>query len=247
MRTEFELHKHLQRTEKCAVNSEIAYKIKDSKETIIKLCPFRCHSYFCEHCFLIKRTRLRNKIQSVFKNGRWRFLTLTLDRKLYSNEIAIQKMNYFFNLFWKRFKDNNQRFSYFKIVEFTKNGMIHLHILINKYLKINEIRDVWRSITGSFMVWIVDIKNKGMLSLYLSKYLSKSSNKKHNEYFYLNKTRRYSYSQQLDLPKDEPTGFHRTYILFNPDKNQNELIKLFLLYTLGIEFNGKLTLQEGFT
>lgn len=246
MRTQFELHKHLKRTEKCAVNSEIAYKIKDSNETTLKLCPFRCHSYFCEHCNLIKKTRLRNKIQHVFKNGKWRFLTLTLDRKLYTNDIAIQKMNYFFNLFWKRFKDNNQRFSYFKIVEFTKNGMIHLHILINKFIKINEIKSVWKDITGSFIVFVSDIKNKGMLSLYLSKYLSKSSDKKHNEYFYLNKKRRYSYSQQLDLPRDEPTGFHRTYILHNPEKDKTELIKLFLLYTLGIEFNGKFVFDNSF-
>jgi hypothetical protein len=246
MRSEYELHKHLKRTEKCAVSAELGYKIINKNETKIKLCPFRCHSYFCEHCFKIKRARLIKKIKSVFKIGRWRFLTLTLDRKLYTNDEALIKMNYFFALFWKRFKDDNQRFSYFKIHEFTKKGMIHYHVLINRYLKKNEIDDHWKSITGSTFTYICDINSIGLLSWYLAKYLSKSATKEHNEYFYLNKKRRYSYSQQLDLPKDEKTGFHRTYILHNPEKNQIPLLKLFLMYTLGIEFEGKFCFENEF-
>lgn len=247
MRTDFDLNKHKTRIKKCSCSSEYGYKIKNQNNVEIKLLPYRCHSYFCEHCAKIKRIRLRKKIESVFKKGRWRFLTLTLDRKLYSNEEGLIRMNYMFNLFWKRFKDNKMRFSYFKIHEFTKKGMIHYHILINRYLDKELVQKYWKDISGSTIEKIKDIPSKAILGLYLSKYLSKTLNELHNEYFYLFQKRRYSYSQQLELPPDYDTGFKRTYILHNPYIDKSELIILFLLYTFGFQYQGVFKFVDKFT
>jgi hypothetical protein len=62
---------------------------------------------------------------------------------------------------------------YIRILEFQKNGNPHLHILINRYLEIEWIRQAWVAVGGGYMVDIqlVDVHR---VSRYLSKYLTKA-------------------------------------------------------------------------
>lgn len=241
-----DINKHLERVEKCRLTSEFCIKIIDSNNTMIKLCPHRCHSYFCPHCSKVKRMKIKEKINSIFEKSRWRFLTLTLDKNLYSELEALNNINYLFNRFWKMCKDNNYRFDYFKISEFTKNNIIHLHILINKFIPKKLINKFWLKISHSPITHIVDIKSSGLLAAYLVKYLSKVSDFNHNLLFYMNNKRRYSYSNNLLNKTPVTDKYTRTYINYNSLQDNIKLLRQFIYYTYGLVTNKlhKFTLIE---
>lgn len=136
-----------------------------------------------------------------------RFLTLTLDSKLYSSEESLMKISYFFNRFCKELRRRKFKFQFFKIIELTTRGIAHVHCLISCFIPFEIVKEIWYKITGSFVVFIKCIPNKEILSKYLLKYLSKSINTNSNYLFYLLSKRRYSFSQNLFIKVETISEF----------------------------------------
>lgn len=61
---------------------------------------------------------------------------------------------------------------YIRVLEFHKNGNPHFHVLIDRYIALEWIREAWVAVGGGYMVNIkfVDVHR---VSRYLSKYLTK--------------------------------------------------------------------------
>jgi len=160
----------------------------------IKIHPLLCNSPYCETCNNIKRIKLYNKLLQFSKNRQLRFLTLTYKYDdNYKN--ILDKYSKDFNKFITYIRRLNYKFNYFKIIEFTKNKIIHFHLLIDSYVPQQLLSNLWFQITSdSFIVFITRLLNNKQLINYCLKYITKSFNN-NQDLFTAFKIRRFSFSR----------------------------------------------------
>ena len=194
-----DLSRHLSRVARCKKCSKIFAVQRDFNQFDIKEVKLSCDSYFCSDCANKKKHKLIRRVKKSLEYKDLRFLTLTLNQKKYTKDEAYETICHSFNLFIKYLKDNNYKFNYFKVLEFTKTGYPHLHILLDCFIPVALIRKIWYSITKSYIVFITRLKKHNEVIIYILKYLSKASDFENNKLFYLNRLRRYSYSRNFFL------------------------------------------------
>jgi len=142
--------------------------------------PAPCNSWRCPVCGKVKKNKVIDRIhdgqvllkqdESLHPDYRFfRFLTLT---QSVDDPVPIMKA---WNRFRAYFAKKGIKFVYFGVKEFTKKGKRHLHILVNRYLRFEDIKYAWMLATEgySWRVWInrVDIKSGAG---YMTKYMSKT-------------------------------------------------------------------------
>jgi hypothetical protein len=66
-----------------------------------------------------------------------------------------------------------RRVKYIAILEFTKAGVPHLHILIDRFIPWGWIRETWSALGGGTWVNIKRVYDRHRLTKYLAKYLTK--------------------------------------------------------------------------
>jgi hypothetical protein len=126
--------------------------------------------------------RLNNQLKISAK--RYSFLTLTYDHKKYTPETAAMLLpdhiKEFFRLIRKRYK----KVEYFWIVELTKNGYPHIHLIINQFLFWKVVRAIWYQVTGSK---IIDIRSipAGNLAGYVCKYVAKQEKQNQDQFSFI--------------------------------------------------------------
>lgn len=137
--------------------------------------PAWCKSWSCERCSRRKAKKLAARIA---KCDGTRLLTLTmrlspeLDRR-----DRLDSLNCHFRNLMKRLRRHypRARIRYVKVVEWTKNGQPHLHIVLDSpYIPQSYISYLWKDLTGSPIVDIRRIRRKNGSGRYLAKYLTKS-------------------------------------------------------------------------
>lgn len=229
-----DLSRHLARCNSCKETISFAYNQKSTNEFDIKKIYFQCHSYFCEDCARKKRGALLRKMKNLKAGKVLRFLTLTLSTKNHTPEQSIEKISNYVNTFVKLMRYRGFEFQYFKIIEFTKNNIAHVHMLVNCYMPHQCVRLVWQSITGAHKIWIERIKSSKMAINYIFKYMTKAVNSTANYMFYLYKKRRYSYSQNFFLPSFEDIRFILSRVYF---QDVNEISKHVLKFFKNKFFN----------
>lgn len=181
------------RADNCST-SFISSILKSDELIKIKIHPLLCNSPYCDNCNNIKRIKLYNKLKLFSKNRQLRFLTLTY--KFNDNyETILNKYSKDFNKFITYVRRLNYKFNYFKIIEFTKNKIIHFHLLIDSYIPQNLISNLWLQITSdSFIVFITRLLDNKQLINYCLKYITKSFNN-NQDLFTAFKIRRFSFSR----------------------------------------------------
>jgi len=101
-----------------------------------------------------------------------RFLTLTLDPSLIEGESVAYLRGVFnkFRLYLRR--KYGTPVKYIAVLEFHKSGIAHLHLLVDRFIPWDWIRQSWSALGGGQVVFIkyVDVHR---ISRYLSKYLTK--------------------------------------------------------------------------
>lgn len=187
--------RHLNRVKSCSTTFELGYVQKSYTEFHVHPCAYSCNSYFCEHCAQKKRKMLLRKLRAIKNANNLRFLTLTLSASDYDPTTSISKISEFFNTLCKLLRYRKYKFQYFKIIEMTKNNISHLHILIDTYIPAPLISSLWKQITGSYIIKILQVKDKKQVFTYISKYITKTLTSYSNLLFYFYNKRRYSYSK----------------------------------------------------
>lgn len=123
----------------------------------------------------MKARRLRGRIA---KTNPSRFLTLTLrPSPTLSASEQLALANHAWSILWRRLRrlHPNARLGYAKIVELTKQGTPHLHILVESpFLAQRWLSQQWRELTGSYIVDIRKVKSRRALTGYLTAYLTKA-------------------------------------------------------------------------
>jgi hypothetical protein len=148
---------------------------KDPKTGRTVFRRVNCGSWTCSYCGPRKAKLAKFRIRQQAENLDLRFfLTLTLDPSKVKNERDQVK---YVRLVFNRFREYLRRKygqppKFICILEFTKRGTPHLHILLDRYIPHEWISRTWDKLGGGRIVFIkkVTIRN---VSRYLSKYLTK--------------------------------------------------------------------------
>ena len=141
----------------------------------VNVLPARCNRWNCKNCGPRKARRLRARLEQTNPS---RLITLTLrpDPSLTPAEM-LQKANRAWSILWRRYR---RRFGakargYAKIVELTKAGTPHLHIIASvPFIHHRQLSAEWRELTGSYIVDIRVVKKSKGISGYLTSYLTKA-------------------------------------------------------------------------
>jgi len=171
----------------------------------VKFYRMFCNSWNCPTCCKRKANMVRREIIEVSGlNNLYYHLVLTLDgTKIpyeYKNgevndthKYITKIFNHFLTLLRREKRDYVKRstglikhfdysqlekeLKYIWIIEFqkdTKNA--HMHILLNQFLPIEVIRDLWMHVGGGVEMFIERVKTVKGLSIYVTKYISKGLN-----------------------------------------------------------------------
>lgn len=149
---------------------------------LIKVTPAKCKSYSCPICGKKKVMDLVEKLKTVnLKN--YRFFTLTLkNRKTYDDtEKNLKRISDCFNKLNNKIRKlpGYKGLEYFRVTEISKDGLVHIHGIWNKFIKQETLSAMWLAITkDSYRVKLERIKNKRDAVQYLFKYLTKDVAKK---------------------------------------------------------------------
>ena len=136
-----------------------------------------CRSWSCSYCGPRKARQTRRAIQDSAERLDLRyFLTLTIDMKkveFQHKKFAVPHLRLCFN----KFREYLRRQygvppTYISVLEFTKAGVPHLHVLLDRYVPQEWISEVWSSLGGGRIVFIKRVTVQ-KVARYLSKYLTK--------------------------------------------------------------------------
>lgn len=160
-----------------AAQSDVNAKLPAGK--LIKITPAKCKSYSCPICGKKKVLDLVDRLKTVDLK-KYRFFTLTLKNKknLVDTEQNLQRVSKCFNKLnlALRKKPQYKGLEYFRVTEIGRDGMVHVHGIVNKYIPSGELSTMWLKITkDSYITKIERIKNKRDAVNYLYKYLTKDT------------------------------------------------------------------------
>jgi len=141
----------------------------------VKPVPAFCAKWNCPECGPRKARRLRSRL-SLTNPSRLITLTLRHDARV-SPADQLRIANRAWSILWRRLR---RRFGaravgYAKIVELTKQGTPHLHIIATvPFIAQTWLAAAWNELTGSFIVDIRRVKSSRGISGYLTAYLTKA-------------------------------------------------------------------------
>jgi hypothetical protein len=136
-------------------------------------CLF-CGSYRCDRCRTPKLKRVRAAITRIASEHKLnKMATLTLDRKKLAKG---ERSDRYIRECWRKMRVSLTRkygksIPFVGVLEFQKNGMAHLHVLVGVYISHKWLSIAWQSIGGGKIVDIrfVDIQRvAGYLSSYVT-------------------------------------------------------------------------------
>jgi hypothetical protein len=132
-----------------------------------------CKTWGCCYCGPRKAKRYRYLICQVAEREQLtRFLTLTLDPSLIEGDSVRYLRRVFdkFRIYLRRRFGNPVK--YIAVLEFHKSRIAHLHLLVDRFIPWEWIKDSWSALGGGTVVDVrfVDVHR---ISRYLSKYLTK--------------------------------------------------------------------------
>ena len=132
-----------------------------------------CKTWGCSYCGPRKAKRYRYLIGQLAEREKLtRFLTLTLDPSRVEGD-SVRYLRGVFNKFRLYLRRKyGAPVKYIAVLEFHKSGVAHLHLLVDRFIPWDWIRQSWSAIGGGQVVFIkyVDVHR---ISRYLSKYLTK--------------------------------------------------------------------------
>lgn len=209
-KTSHDLKRRNQRIAQCNKSFIIVEHKQTQKVSAVK---HRCNSYSCETCVKEKRRKiLAAAYHFAEQNKECVMMTLTLQRDIFSNDKkarACESARYI-NSCWKRFRallwKRGIRIKFFKVIEFTKAAVAHIHCMCSHMIDKHIVKALWKVATKftSYQVCI-GIKNKSQKTIrskaaadYLVKYVCKMTSEQLDA-LYMTATRLYSYSKNMLL------------------------------------------------
>jgi len=134
----------------------------------------KCRSWTCEHCRPERRRQLMAQAASGEPN---RFITLTTNPRVGEGpEQRLKALSHAWNVIVKRLRRQhpNKRCEYLAVVEATKRGEPHLHILYRGPFVPQKVLSFWMAeLTEAKIVDIRKVKHQREVVRYVAKYITK--------------------------------------------------------------------------
>lgn len=132
----------------------------------------RCKRWSCPHCGQRKMTHFAHLVTNAKPN---RLITLTVNPSLYeSPREAYDATRRALPKLTTRLRKNHGEFEYFRVLETTKKGWPHYHLVTRcPYISQQELSKRWASLTGAPIVDVRQIKKASHVYRYVIKYLGK--------------------------------------------------------------------------
>jgi hypothetical protein len=138
-----------------------------------KFHRLNCKTWGCPYCGPRKAKRYKYLIgQLAEREQLTRFLTLTLDPAQIQGDSVRYLRGVFnkFRLYLRR--QYGKPVKYIAVLEFHKSGIAHLHLVVDRYIPWEWIKQSWSALGGGNVVFIKYV-DAHRISRYLSKYLTK--------------------------------------------------------------------------
>jgi hypothetical protein len=158
----------------------------------------KCKSYKCEFCGPYKALTLRKAMEQYFsKFDRCRLVTLTFRTTIFYERLGIEKTC---QEIWRRFliavrrntalTELQRNFNYVRVLEFTKRGYPHFHLVIDQWLPRDILQAIWNITINSYLQKsgksghcdIRSLPNQAKAAEYVSKYVLKGALEKNGNY-----------------------------------------------------------------
>jgi len=140
----------------------------------IQRAVWKCGSRFCPTCARERRNQILQKMQYFSHVKHCIKLELTFPE---SSPSAVENPKYYsaaWELFLKRVKRKYKEIKFFRIVELTKKGVPHFHIILDKFISHTWISDNFPECGGGYVNWI-KIVDPGRAFKYVTKYVTKNA------------------------------------------------------------------------
>lgn len=163
------------------------------------LSQIKCKRWGCRHCGPRRINSLALRVRNAKAN---RFITLTVNTGHYdSPRAAYDDTRRKLSTLSRRIRTRFGSFEYVRILEVTKKGWPHYHLICRSgYIPQKWISEAWSTLTGAYIVDVRKIDNRENVYFYIVKYLSKCK--------YIPWTnRRVSWTRKFFPEKSKPTGF----------------------------------------
>lgn len=162
------------------------------------IIQIRCKRWGCRHCGERKITHFGWRCEDAQPT---RLVTLTVSNSLWANpREAYDGTKGKVTQLAIRLRRQFQEFEYFKVLEVTKLGWPHYHLIVRSdYIPQKTIANIWKQLTGAYIVDVRKIRHKRDVYFYVVKYLAKQK-------YIPWTTRRVSWSRHFFEPIDFKSG-----------------------------------------
>lgn len=131
-----------------------------------------CDSWQCPVCSQIKKRKIYKMLKKACPKSEFYLLTCTLRENDLPLSVNWKRLSKCWNTFLSNLRKKHGKIRYFRCVELHKNGMPHIHALINVHMTKRKSHDLWHKITkDSFKCEFEKIKYS--CAGYIIKYLQK--------------------------------------------------------------------------
>lgn len=236
MKSEIKFQRHLDSVCRCGKRFLISKKtictdlFGNQKTFQIAPLTLFCKSYFCPDCSKKIKAKYFKRVKQNLYEDQWRFLTLTTVNNFNNTQEQLLKINKDWNKLVTLLHKKFGKFDFIKSLEVGDGGMVHLHILINRFIPKLFILHYWTKYCGAFIIKISKVKTHDACIFYVMKYLNKTSdNFETNKKIFISGRRRISFSRNFKLKKNITETFKLiTNKIFRENNMINFLIDFFV-------------------
>lgn len=196
----------------------------DGSETFIY--PMLCDMWSCQLCGPRKAAWLKRQLRELLRSGRLSsFWTLTVWTETCTAEESSRLITGWWDTLGKRLRKQYGKFSYIWLMEQTKQGYAHLHLLTSLDIEQTALSSDWRDIAGA---WVVDVQpvHSDRAGDYVAKYCTQQAQQRLEPgYEHLKGRRFYSTSRDVHMEPFRALG-DRTTVL-NEDTGELRQVSAF--------------------
>lgn len=132
-----------------------------------------CRRWSCSFCGRLRVAALSKRVEAAKPT---RLITLTVDPKLWESPRHAYDGTRRALGPWTRDMRREGQFEYLRVLELTKAGWPHYHLLVRSgYRHYAQVRASWQANTGARIVDVRQVRKRDSVYWYLTKYLAKQS------------------------------------------------------------------------
>lgn len=139
---------------------------------VVQVAPVMCDTWTCKTCSIKKAAWLRANLQrSIFSHRLKYFWTLTIRTGTCTPSASLTLVKDAWHRLCRELQRYHGRFTFAWVMERTKKGYAHLHVLCGLDVTRRELKDRWHAATGGSFMAKIKLVTDEYAANYVSKYV----------------------------------------------------------------------------